>query len=84
MLPFDRAQPLGKLRRCLEFRRQAFFQRIGGNLTSRQKPVKFRGRQIQIQHDLLELRTIHTSQLVRAGESGDDGSCPVGQSAGSR
>ena len=73
MLPFDRTQPLRKLRRCFKFRRQAFFQRVGGNPTSRQQSVKLRGRQIQIPRNLLEFRAIDASQFVRMGEPCDDG-----------
>jgi hypothetical protein len=81
MLLLKRVQPFHKLRRGREFRRQAFFHGLGGTLTSGQKPVKFRRREIEVQRDLLELRTIHPAQHVDAGEPGDDGAYPVGQSA---
>ena len=56
MLALDRTQPLRKLRRRFEFLRQAFIQRVGGNPPPGQKPVKLRGRHIQIPRNLLELR----------------------------
>jgi hypothetical protein len=83
MLPFDHTQSLRKLRGCLEFRCQAFIQRVSGDPTPRQKPVKFRGRQIQIPRNLLELGTVHASQFIRAGEPCDNGFCPTDQGAGS-
>ncbi len=84
MLLFDCAQPVRKLWRPFEFRGQPLFQMVRGKLTSGQQPVKFRGREIQIPRDLLELRTIHSAQLVRAGETGGDGPYPANQAAGSR
>lgn len=87
MPSFDRTQLLRKLWGCFEFRRQAFskfVKCIGRKPASGQKPVKLRGRQIEILRNLLELRPRHPVQLVLARTSGEGGFEPPQQSGASR
>ena len=84
LLLFGLGQPLRKLRRCFEFRRQTSFQHIDRKPVSGQKPVKFRRREIEIFRDLIEVRPFHAVQLVHARASGNDGSQPPHQTASQR
>jgi hypothetical protein len=52
--------------------RQFLFRELNGNVASRQKPVKFRMRQIEIARDLFELGAVYSLQPIQIPPSRDD------------
>jgi hypothetical protein len=80
-LCFERLRCPDAFPRTLE-RRQVLFRALGGNAASRQQPVKFRMRQIEIARDLLELGAVHPAQPIPMSHARDDASHPAAKTAG--
>jgi hypothetical protein len=73
---FGRLRCPNAVSRTLELR-QFLFRELSGNVASRQKPVKFRMRQIEIARDLFELGAVDSMQPP----SRDDASHPAAKTA---
>jgi hypothetical protein len=61
--------------------RQFLFRELSGNVASRQKPVKFRMRQIEIARDLFELGAVDSLQPIQMPPPRDDAPHPAAKTA---